>query len=256
MLWKRAFYFLLNVVLTGGGQCSGSFSSELKKRNSSLCLLCPQIKSRAATNLWQRHSKAAALQTSIMTSSLNRKESVMWHSSRAYEITHYWACFWKLLLFLFWYKSSLVHSVAINFHISSVLHLNLNTFKCTATLPLKKLSMTKFLFPIVYRIDPQETGIIRAMETGNASPSLSFSASLLYSPLSLSISLLLHLRCAFICIDYQVQGRKTHAYNCSCDAYRCGTHTWVYWKWGLCLIFVLPGIIKLIDTEHLVRINC
>lgn len=86
--------------------------------------------------------------------------------------------------------------------------------------------MTKFLFPIA----PQETGIIRAMETGNASPSLSFLASLLYSPLWLSISLLLHLRCAFICIDYQVQSRETDAYNCSCDAYRCVTHTWVYWK--------------------------
>lgn len=63
--------------------------------------------------------------------------------------------------------------------------------------------------PLPDRPYPPETGIIRAMETGNTSPSLSFSPSSLY-PISLSLSLSLPprlslLRCAFICTNYQVQ---------------------------------------------------
>lgn len=63
---------------------------------------------------------------------------------------------------------------------------------------------------------PREAGIIRAMETGNTSPSLSSSPSSL-SPLDphlFSLSLpphLCHLTCAFICPDYQVQGLKSEA---------------------------------------------
>lgn len=49
---------------------------------------------------------------------------------------------------------------------------------------------------------PQETGIIRAMETGNTSPSLSSSPSFLCPLFFLSLS---PLRCAFICTNYQVQ---------------------------------------------------
>lgn len=69
---------------------------------------------------------------------------------------------------------------------------------------LRSSSMTKFLFLIGPY--PQETGIIRAMETGNTSPSLS-SPPPSFSPSS-SLShppRLSPLRCAFICTDYQVQ---------------------------------------------------
>lgn len=144
-----------------------------------------------------------------------------------------------------------MHSVALIFIFPLFCLFFPNVFKCTATLPLKKPSMTKFLFPIA----PQETGIIRAMETGNASPSLSFLASLLHSPLWPSISLLLHLRCAFICIDYQVLGRKTDAYNCSWCLSVCHAYLGLL-EMRLVLDFVLSGIIKLIDTEHLVQIDC
>lgn len=87
---------------------------------------------------------------------------------------------------------------------------------------------------------PQETGIIRAMETGNTSPTLSFSPSPLYSLLSLFLSLCPSVclflppdpspspRYAFICTDYQVQRLK--AYNESCDGYQHALHPWVYWK--------------------------
>ena len=51
--------------------------------------------------------------------------------------------------------------------------------------------MTKFLFLIGPY--PQETGIIRAMETGNTSPSLSFSPPLTLSPSSPPLFLLVSL---------------------------------------------------------------
>lgn len=106
---------------------------------------------------------------------------------------------------------------------------------------LRCSSMTKFLF--LTDPHPQETGIIRAMETGNTSPSLSFSPSSLWPPsaappppflsLSLCFSLsppvslslpphLCHLRCAFICTDYQVQGLKSVAWNDSRNGYQSG----------------------------------
>lgn len=81
--------------------------------------------------------------------------------------------------------------------------------------------MTRLLF--LTQASPQEAGIIRAMETGNTSPSLSSSSSplsllapphlslSLSPPVSLSLPLphLCHLTCAFICTDYQVQGFRS-----------------------------------------------
>lgn len=116
-----------------------------------------------------------------------------------------------------WFYSLCTNSITLGQHIICVFYM----LRCS--------SMTKFLFLTDPR--PQETGIIRAMETGNTSPSLSFSPSSLWPhstppTFSLSLSLyfslsppvslslpphLCHLRCAFICTDYQVQGLKSVA---------------------------------------------
>lgn len=103
--------------------------------------------------------------------------------------------------------------------------------------------------PLPDKSYPQEMSIIRAMETGNTSPSLSFSLPprhyplvplLVFLSLPLSHSLVSYVHLLVQIIRCTVNIQCIH--NESCDGYHCVLHLLNYWKWGcgFCLNYFLP----------------